>query len=619
MKFLLSRIRCNFEKRIFRIRESNYDFIRIHLGTNSICLSLALFICVVISFRSDVLNLNYLIGVNHDLAFFIGLFSIIFGVGFYNFWKLGEKSIYTIHFVKTKIMPRDVSIIFVYKDLSFGISRRIKTGARELSPLTRKIFCVGIFVNLALITLDNGGFGKLLRFPSEIMQSNTAYCPTEEESAEDATPKEGCELIVRAYNLGYAKDLGICAPETIDPAKMKICEKRRVDEPYLHHMSRQLVSSVKNTIEFFNENKAKQIADKFELQLDKLEVLKDYQAYAISASPRASHHIWTNLPYPENDFVQKYREVFRPNYCIQKFQNQTNTVRLKDDDERMNSKLLEHVYGQLLFNPKSRITVGFCKEYTIHWYSDSNTCERLIENPEIVLQEEQVLAEVELVLRRHDIAIEISSLDEEIRKIEETVSVAIEDKNEADGNIENVNSQSIEKKPGKESTNRIVTSKIAKGKQQIRKKNELVSFQCFMQANESGSRNIESSVKLKDTEYLVRTRYFPLIESKSESHISMYREFSKVLDNRFHYSQLTSRSDIMFASERGNSPEVESQLEEPSFLFSNLEMLENVDIFLGNNWVLEREDLIDVYPYHVHLQNYVKSFRAEYQKGRGRL
>ena len=48
-------------------------------------------------------------------------------------------------------------------------------------------------------------------------------------------------------------------------------------------------------------------------------------------------------------------------------------------------------------------------------------------------------------------------------------------------------------------------------------------------------------------------------------------------------------------------------------------MLENVDIFLGNNWVLEREDLLGVYPYHIHLKNYVESFRAEYQESRGRL
>ena len=140
-----------------------------------------------------------------------------------------------------------------------------------------------------------------------------------------------------------------------------------------------------------------------------------------------------------------------------------------------------------------------------------------------------------------------------------------------------------------------------------------------MQADGSDNRNQESNVKLNDTDFLVRTRYFPVIEGKGESQISMYREFSKVLENRFYYSQLTSRSGINIEAERGAMSGDTRLLEDPSYLFSRLEMLKNVDIFLGNNWVLERDDLLGVYPYHVHLQNYVKSFRAEYHESRGRL
>ena len=91
------------------------------------------------------------------------------------------------------------------------------------------------------------------------------------------------------------------------------------------------------------------------------------------------------------------------------------------------------------------------------------------------------------------------------------------------------------------------------------------------------------------------------------------------MEDRFHYSQLNSRSDINQKGEMGDLAVDKKQLEEPTFLFSRLEMLQNVDIFLGNNWILEREDLLGVYPYHVHLQNYVDSFRAEYHESRGRL
>jgi hypothetical protein len=99
----------------------------------------------------------------------------------------------------------------------------------------------------------------------------------------------------------------------------------------------------------------------------------------------------------------------------------------------------------------------------------------------------------------------------------------------------------------------------------------------------------------------------------------MYNGFSKTLENRFHYSQLTSRSDVKIEGVSSDASDNEKFLEQPSFLFSRLDILKNVDIFLGNDWVLEREDLLVVYPYHVHLQNYVNRFRVNYQERHGRL
>jgi hypothetical protein len=286
MKKLYTRIKCNLEKVVIGFRESNYDFLRLHLGSNSLFLILVFLICLVITFKADVVNWNYLKGIKHELAFFIGFFSILFGVGFYSFWSLGEKSIYTIHFAKTRFLPKGVDVIFEHKDFSFGVSSQIKTRSAELSSLTREVFCVGIFLSMALATLDNGGFEKLVQFPAELLESKTGYCPTKDESIEEAPPKEGCELIIRAYKLGYAKDLGICEPEEIDPEKMEICEKRREGEPYFYYMSRLLRSSIEKKMEFFEEGRTQQIRDKFELQLQELEVLKDYRAYAISASQR---------------------------------------------------------------------------------------------------------------------------------------------------------------------------------------------------------------------------------------------------------------------------------------------------------------------------------------------
>lgn len=608
---LYTKLKSNIETTLSDIRESDYDFVRLHIGTNSLSLVLVLFICLITAYKTDVLNWSYLKGIDNDLSFVIGLFSIILGVGFYSFWQLGKKSLYTLHYTKSKYMPEGVNILFTYNSFSFAISNKTKVKANtvELPAVIRQVLSVSIFLSFAIIALDNGEFDKLKKFPAEIFQAEGDFCPNSEDAL-DAPPKQGCELIIRAYKLGYAKDLGICEPKKIDPEKLEVCQKRREDEPYLHYMSRLLLSSIDKQIAFFENNKAKQIEDKFRLQLKELEVLKDYKKYAISAAPRASHHIWTNLPYPENKFIEQYRKYVTPSYCIEQFQNQTNTVRLEKDDARRDSRTLEHVYGQLLFNPKSKKSVAFCKEYKIHWNSKPDTCKRFAKNPKAVLRESKVLAEVEQVLKRHDIANSILSLDEKIKKIESIPASAKNNKSK---------SKNKEKKSSKNTKGKIIKVKIAKDKQQIRKKSELVSFQCFMQTDKKRKKSRRNKVKLDNTKFLVRTRYFPKIESDGDSQISMYKEFSKVMENRFHYSKLKSRSDINVELNLAQSQDDAELLQAPSYLFTRLEKLKNVDIFLGNKWVLERDGLLDIYPYHVHLQNYVTSFRSEYSESRGRL
>ena len=616
MKQRSPKITNRYDRDITGYDASNSDSFRLHLGTNSLILFLVLCISIAVAYESDYLNWSYLKGLSNELAFFIGLFSIIFGIGVYHFWKLGERSVYCIHFLPDVDMPKDAITIFSYKGVAFGIGNQTNISAIDFSPTMQKIICVVVIFNIALVTFDNSGFDKLTTLPAQFETSESDFCPQDDEDLESASIPEGCELIIRAHKLGYAKDLGVCEPEKIDPDKMQVCQKRRVDEPYLHYMSRLFLNSVEKQKDFFKTNELEKIQAKFELQVDNIETLRDFQAYAISAAPRASHHIWTDLPYPQHYIIQKYREYLDPNYCIERFQKQTNTISLVKDDDRKNSKLLEHVYGQLLFNPKSPLTVGFCKEYTIHWNADTDVCERLVEAPATVLEDEGVLSEVNLVLQRHNIANEILSLEESIREIEgdkANVKQGTEKSQDITNNVsDDQGSQKRELKID-------AKSKIAKSKQQISRKNELVSFQCFMQATSPDQRNQTAQFSLKDTDFNVLTRYFPVMENYGESQISMYNEFSKVLEERFHYSQLTSRSDVDIEGVSSEASDKQQYLAEPSYLFSRLDILKNVDIFLGNSWVLEREDLLGVYPYHVHLQNYVNTFRAKYQERHGRL
>lgn len=609
MTRLFTRIRCFFAAKLIRFREAEYDFVQFHLGTNSIVLLLSFIVLTFISYKSDVLVWNYLKGFEPSLSFFIGLFAVIFGIAFYRYWRLDEDSIYSLHLAKKRFLPREINVVWAHRDFTFGIGSRLDLRFSEFSVITRRLLAIGIFINLALVTLDNAGYEKLENTPTRILAGNTNFCPVGDEIAV-AAPKENCELIIRAFELGYAKDLGTCAPDEISAADMKICEKRRVDEPYLHYFVRVLASAAGDLAAFLTAERFNRVKQKFELQLDHVEELRDYRANAMSASPRAAHHIWTNLRYPDNELLRFYRERLKPNDCLARFQNQANSPEL-DDELRKDSKMLEHVYGQLLFNPRTRLTVGYCKEYKIHWEAPSDICDRLARDPEPVLREQGVYEDVELVLRRHDIANVIVNLEQEIKALDPAEA-------EQDVAAENEAARKSGEKSG-ERKGKIVVSTIAKDKQQIRPKNELVSFQCFMQSDRLETSTSEQTMDWNGTRFSVNTRQFPVIQGEGAAQIAMYEQFAKLLDDRFRYSQFSSRSELDVEGSRAKLNEDVRGLESPDYLLSRLETLQNTDIFLGNNWVLERRDLLDVYPYHVHLRNYVDSFRNTYRDKHGRL
>ena len=100
MSRLVTRIRCFFEAKLIRFREADYDFVRFHVGANSIMLLLVFVLLTFISYKSDVLVWNYLKGFEPSLSFFIGLFAVVFGVAFYRYWKLDEDSVYSLHLAK---------------------------------------------------------------------------------------------------------------------------------------------------------------------------------------------------------------------------------------------------------------------------------------------------------------------------------------------------------------------------------------------------------------------------------------------------------------------------------------------------------------------------------------
>jgi hypothetical protein len=84
----------------------------------------------------------------------------------------------------------------------------------------------------------------------------------------------------------------------------------------------------------------------------------------------------------------------------------------------------------------------------------------------------------------------------------------------------------------------------------------------------------------------------------------------------FGYGRLTSNQAVGAAPEEAALAETFRQ---PVFWLTKLDLLRDADLFLGNDWLAERPDLLEVYPYHLHLQNFIEIFRRQYKQHEGRL
>jgi hypothetical protein len=84
----------------------------------------------------------------------------------------------------------------------------------------------------------------------------------------------------------------------------------------------------------------------------------------------------------------------------------------------------------------------------------------------------------------------------------------------------------------------------------------------------------------------------------------------------FGYGRLTSNQAVGAAPEEAALADTFRQ---PAFWLTRLDLLRDADLFLGNDWLARRPDLLEVYPYHLHLQNFIEIFRRQYRQREGRL
>ena len=86
-------------------------------------------------------------------------------------------------------------------------------------------------------------------------------------------------------------------------------------------------------------------------------------SFAISAAPRASHHIWTNLPSPGGWFDEATGDTFDPSDCEDRYRSLPHNPRRQPNDPKAESRIFDHIFGQLLFDVRYAAPSGFCRLY----------------------------------------------------------------------------------------------------------------------------------------------------------------------------------------------------------------------------------------------------------------
>jgi hypothetical protein len=555
---------------------------RVQIGAKSVAALSAFVGCGVWVFRMDLLSIQYLEHLSHNVAFYLGLWSMLLGTSFYSYWRVAQKSrlcfVYTSH--QNATYERD-TLLFRWGNYQVSVGRNLDSKAWEFPPVVRRLLYVGILFFIGLMTMQNRGFELLSTISSRIGFLQSRYCVEAGQADLNMDPelKPECRLLVRAFKLGYAKDLGSCEPQKAESTLRTICDLRREDEPYLYYTWRLLHSFVNASRTLLTLDNVAASKKKLETQLEHWPTLVASQTNAILSAARASHHIWTNLPYPDDWVTEKVREVFYPSHCLQKLQHQTNTVDIKDGDERAKSKTLDHIRGHLLHNPRFKTSVGFCKEYFIHWGSPSSTCDDIVHAPQEVFRRLEISDQLDFVLDRRDVRNELSMLNRQISEIEGGVLA------EHAGGL------------SKDSP-------------------DVVSFQCFMETDTQLPQVRADVIDYKGSKFPVRQVAMPTMDFGGELKVSFYREFGRLLEKKFFYNQYTSRAGATSKSAnlRGR-PEFKGK----RYVLTKLDLLKDIDIFVGHEWVPENPGLLEVYPFHLHLKNFVDNFRQKYQMSRGRL
>lgn len=450
---------------------------------------------------------------------------------------------------------------------------------RELPGMVQRVLLLAGIAAVMLGPLGNHAAARIAQLPDEMSAPQPSqYCmPEPAATAEPAAPppppvqedQPGCALVKRAFQLGYAKSLGACAPRQAAPivvspvTRREVCTRRRLDEPYLHYSFRKVAGAFGSASSVDPVTAAQHRVTDVQTHLTYLEGLLADIHHAITGSPHAAHHIWVNLPDPHpaqlrDRFVGEER-------CSQRFADLPLWPAWRAGDE---ARLVEHVIGQLLFATRFGTTAS-CSDYVIHWDAAPETCSRLAGDPVAVLGRDGALASVRAVLDRRKRQLELVALATALGRPPPVAPPAA---------------------------------------------GAIASLSCFL-VDPAGRGAATGTTTLIDGDAIgVREIHVPAVHTGDAGPIEVYAGLADLLAG-------PDRS-VAGAAAKVDAAAQNPEAVEPSgedFLLIRLDPLIDGDPFRGALAPLGRPELVEIYPFEHHLHRFIDGFRRRYLVQRGRL
>ncbi len=507
-----------------------------------------------------------LLGATPVEAFFVGVFAIVVGTLMFRFMRFGERSAHYFRFTFSRKQWEGEGHFLGSGAVRITIGPNLGE-AFDFGPRLQGLLCFAMALFVGVATIDARAIGMLARFPEKATFATSTYCPdVKTQTVDEGDPNApGCALIRRAYQLGYAQDLGDCGRKRQTQAA-GVCTLRQRDEPFFHYGFRLLARTWSELRHAASGSYLATLRRSFDERVGHLDMLYDGQKEVLASAPRASHHIWTNLPNPHG--------AVETESCLDRYRTLPHRPVLAKDRPAA-SQVFEHILAQLLFEARYEPAAGYCREYQIHWNAPADACQRLAAAPEEFLSDSGALAPVRAALARQRLGQQLEELA--------------------------VQSGSV-RDPRLHTQRQLDPS-------------QFISFQCYIE----GAAASRSSIQFQlDGHAFVAEDEHVRASAPDPGGISIdrYQAIASLLAPGFHYGALLSEGALLPSGDEAGR---EQTFAGGDFLMSHLYGLAGIDIFRDPTWIARHPDVLDVYPYYVHLKNYVRVFRQQYLRQRGRL